>query len=258
MNISKNQSTVTEYFSKNPFEYAEHYKKETPEGYSFRIRKEQLLKSLGGGNGAVLDIGCGPAVMTKEITDLGWKYVGIDISLAMIEEAKKRTEELPWVHFQVGTVEHIASENESFDVVVAMGLVEYVDDDEIAIREMSRVLKNGGKLIVSLPNRFSPVRLWDRHVLTPIAKFVRLLNGKKTKNIFHREYIPSRYKKLLEKNGFINVRIVAYNIRLLPRPFDGWFPYVSVFLSKTFEWLITTSFWWLATGVNVEATKHLP
>ncbi len=255
METSKNQSIVTDYFSRDPFGYAEHYGKETPEGYSFRMRKERLLESLGKGNGSVLDVGCGPAVMTKEIVSLGWKYVGSDVSEAMIEEAKKRTGVVSNVDFQVGVVEHIMSADNTFDAVVAMGLVEYVDDDVVAIKEMHRVLKNGGRIFVSIPNIFSPVRFWDKYILTPIARTIRLVSGKKTKNIFHREYVPSNYKKLLEKNGFNNVKIVAYNMRLIPRPFDGWLPVFSVAISRSFEWLIKTPFWWLATAVNVEATK---
>lgn len=254
--MTQEQSIVTTYFSKDPYSYAEHYGKETPEGYSFRVRKERLLESLGKGTGAVLDIGCGPAVMTKEIVDGGWTYVGIDVSEAMIDEARKRSEGTARALFQVGTVEHIASESASFDAVVAMGLVEYVEDDVAAIKEMHRVLKKEGKLFVSLPNVYSPVRMWDKYILTPLARLIRLFTKKQTKNIIHREYAPAGYCQLLQEHGFINTKIVAYNMRLIPRPFDMWFPRLSVRISTWCEVLRNTPLWWLATGVNIEATKE--
>lgn len=74
--------------------------------------------------------------------------------------------------------------------------------------------------------------------------------------IFHREYIDSSYCKLLQKNSFENIKVVTYNMRLLPRPFDDWFPSSLVFISKNFEGLTRTFLWWLATGVNIEATKR--
>ncbi len=243
---------VAEHFSIDPAKYAGSYKQLTAEGYSFRVRMYRLLELLGKGVGRVLDIGCGPAVMTKEITDCGWKYDGIDISEAMIEQAKKIA---PNASFSVGTVEKIGAQSETYDAVVAMGLVEYVVDDAAAIQEMSRVLKKDGRLLVSLPNWWSPLRKWDAYIIAPIGKLIRQRRGSNKSHVFHREYTARGYSKLLTENGFSVERVVYYNFRLLPRPFDYWFPKLSVLSAKVLEPLRFTPLRFWGTAFIIEATK---
>ncbi len=246
------EKTARNYFSLNPKEYADSYSKETAEGYSFRVRKDRVLELLGYGPGRVLDIGCGPAVMTKEITDRGFTYDGIDISEVMIGEAKKK---FPAASFSVGAVENISAPNNAYDVIVAMGLVEYVTDDSAAIREMQRVLKPGGRLLVSLPNWWSPMRMWDRLIIALLGSFIRRFRQKLGENIFHREYRPHAYMKTLEKEGFTIKNPTAYNFRILPRPFDYWFPKLSIITATLLEPLRLTPLRFLGTGVILEAVR---
>ncbi len=248
------QDNVTEYFSRDPNNYAKEYGRETAEGYSFRIRKVRLLEMLSKGTGKVLDIGCGPAVMTKEIIDLGWTYDGIDISDSMIREAQKQFLN-PKAHFSVGNVNKLNTPDNTYDAIIAMGLVEYLEDDERAILEMKRVLKPSGRVLISLPNWWSPARMWDRWILAPVSRNIKKMLGKEIKQFPQREYRPGAYGKLLEKNGFGDIRIVAYNFRVVPRPFDLWLGRFSVLISKILEPLRKTPLWFLGTGVIIEAKK---
>lgn len=242
-----------EYFSLNPAQYAKSYSEETAEGYSFRIRKERLLELLGKGPGRVLDIGCGPAVMTKDIIDLGWTYEGTDISDAMVHEAKKK---FPDISFSIGVVENIPVSAETYDSVVAMGLVEYVEDDERAIREVARVLKPSGRFFVSLPNWWSPARVWDRVAIAPIGKFIRLLTKRSKPNVFHREYRSAEYAALLKKNGFSVKKTIYYNFRVLPRPLDYWFPTLATLSARLLEPLRATPLRFIGTGFIIEAVRR--
>ena len=249
------QNKVTEYFGQNPAGYAKEYDQETPEGYSFRVRRERLLELLGSSTDKILDIGCGPAVMTKEVVNLGWDYTGIDISDKMIEEAKQKFPNNPRVKFEIGSVEKINSPDNNYAAIIAMGLVEYLEDDVQAIVEMRRVLRPGGKLLVSLPNWWSPMRMWDRCLFAPISRFIKKLFGRESKKFYQKEFRPGQYRKLLIRNGFKPVKTIAYNFRLLPKPLDLWLPSLSVRLSKIFEWLHRTPLWFLGTGVIIEAQK---
>lgn len=246
------QIAVTNYFNANPAGYARDYEAETSVGYSFRVRRARLLELLGRGAGRVLDIGCGPGVMAQEILARGWEYVGRDLAPAMIDEARRRFANDARATFAVGSAEHSDAPDRSFDVVVAMGLVEYVADDALALREMHRVLKPGGLLLVSLPNWWSPARMWDRWVLSPAA---RLLGRKARTSVRHREYRPAAYRAALRENGFLPDKTVAYNFRVIPRPFDRWFGHLSARVAAALEGLRHSYFWWIATGVIVAAKK---
>lgn len=255
MNTFENQQQkVTEHFGSDPKEYADKYSNTTQEGYSFLSRRKRLEERLGRGTGRVLDIGCGPGVMTKQIRDLGWTYMGIDISKEMIELAVKRFDHDSSTQFKVGPVENIEEEDNSFDVVVAMGLVEYVANDEAVIQEVKRVLKPGGLFIVSLPNWWSPVRLWDRLILKPFIYLKRRFITKKEVGVLHREYVLGSYKNLLKQNNFEVECVDFYNFRVVPRPFDYIFPRMSIFLAGLFEplrkVLILRN---IGTGINISA-----
>ena len=247
---------VISFFNQNPAGYATKYGEQTAEGYAFRVRKNNLLEILGAGNGKILDIGCGPGVMTKDIANLGWTYFGSDLSPAMIQQAQLVYGNSSQISFKVGPVEKIDFPDNYFDVVVAMGLVEYLEDEVIALKEILRVLKKNGRIIVSIPNWWSPARMWDRWLITPAAKIWRLLTDKgPSTKLKHREYKVENYKKFLRNSGFEPLRIASYNYRIMPRPFDYWFPILAV---KTASWFEKTfspqlSFW--GTSINVEAKK---
>ena len=251
------QQAVTTDCDADPKGYVSSYVGETAVGYSFRVRRERLLEMLGEGNGEVLDIGCGPGVMTAEILARGWRWTGIDIAPKMIETTLERFGADARVKALVGGVEQIPTESNRFEVVIAMGLVEYLPDDATVVREMARVLKPGGRLFVSLPNWWSPVRMWDRWIIRPLATAARIFGRRGGRaGVYSAEYRPAEYRALLAREGLEPLRTIAYNMRLLPRPFDFWFPRLSVRIATVLEKIHRGPLWWLATGVIVEAKKR--
>ena len=211
----------------------------------------------------MLDIGCGPGVMTAEIAARGWEYYGVDLSPQMIAVATAKFANRPGINFAVGAVEKLNFPDRHFDVVVAMGLVEYLADEAAALREIGRVLKPAspagrpdGILLVSIPNWWSPARMWDRWLLTPLAQLWRHLarRGPSTK-LKHREYKLAAYRRFLSRHGFQTIDWQAYNFRLLPRPFDFWFPRLAVATASWLEKHLPRASRFLATGLNLKVRK---
>lgn len=254
--LINNPDEVRDYFSADPRGYAASYGAPTAVGHSFRVRRERLRELLGRGSGRLLDIGCGPGVMTAEILALGWRYDGVDVAEAMIAEARAKFAAEPRANFFVAKVEAIPQPDATYEAVVAMGLVEYLTDDALALREIARVLRPGGRLLISLPNWWSPVRAWDRSLLVPLARAARRLLGKaRPISVRHREYRPAAYLALARQCGFRRGQVVAYNFRILPRPLDSLFPRLAVGSASALERLRRTPLWFLATGVIVELHK---
>jgi 2-polyprenyl-6-hydroxyphenyl methylase/3-demethylubiquinone-9 3-methyltransferase len=247
---------VINYFNRDPGNYAAEYDALTAEGYSFRVRKQSLLVMLGSGSGRVLDIGCGPGVMSEEIAKQGWEYWGMDFSPEMIAVARKKFSERERFHFSVGQAEKTGFPENYFEAVVAMGLVEYLDDETAAVQEIRRVLKPNGILIVSLPNWWSPMRMWDRWLLTPFAWLVRLLTRRPpSTKLIHREYRLSAYRKFLREHGFETLEWQTTNYRIIPRPFDFWFPRLAVWTASWLERHLPAFCWFLGTSINLKACR---
>jgi SAM-dependent methyltransferase len=102
----------------------------------------------------VLDVGCGAGVDTLISgmrTGPSGKVVGIDLTPAMLEKAKKNLSmtDLKNVRFEEGSVENLPFADEEFDVVTSNGALNLVPDKSRAFGEIYRVLKPGGRLMVA-------------------------------------------------------------------------------------------------------------
>jgi ubiquinone/menaquinone biosynthesis C-methylase UbiE len=103
---------------------------------------------------AVLDIGCGVGVDTilaAMMTGSDGKVVGVDIVPEMLQraEANLKRVDLHHVTFQSATGEHLPFPDEKFDVVISNGVINLIPDKDAAMREILRVLKAGGRLMIA-------------------------------------------------------------------------------------------------------------
>lgn len=96
----------------------------------------------------VLDIGTSTGTNLRMLAELGFRNVqGLDLSPAAISYcAEKGLGEVA-----LGDVCNIPFEDGTFDLVLATDIIEHVDDDAKALSEMRRVLKPGGKVIITVP-----------------------------------------------------------------------------------------------------------
>jgi len=95
---------------------------------------------------AILDAGCGTGLMLMEMQHLG-RTEGVDISKEALAFCRERGLD----NVREASVLSLPFEQESFDVVTALDVVEHLDDDTGALREWSRVLKPGGRVFIFVP-----------------------------------------------------------------------------------------------------------
>jgi ubiquinone/menaquinone biosynthesis C-methylase UbiE len=98
----------------------------------------------------VLSVGCGPGVIIREVCalDHSIRATGLDISEARLQEAKQRNRENARAHFIRGDAQAMDFAANRFDLVYSRMLLEYVKDKERAVREMARVCKRGGTVLL--------------------------------------------------------------------------------------------------------------
>jgi len=102
----------------------------------------------------IIDIGCGGGLMAEPFARMGASITAIDaseknITVAKIHAKKSGLE----INYRVNAAEEIALENEKYDVVLALEVIEHVADAESFIKSCSALLKPNGLLFVATINR---------------------------------------------------------------------------------------------------------
>lgn len=95
---------------------------------------------------SILSVGCGPAVIEKELQEKGFDVTGLDVSKEALQGAPDSIRKV------VGSAERMEFESNSFDAIIYVASLQFISNYEKALREAARVLKPNGKLIVMLLN----------------------------------------------------------------------------------------------------------
>ncbi len=129
-----------------------------------QLSKNNLLEHLaryglaeGNNDQTVLDIGCGSGHGSNLLAGKFKKVFGVDVSAEAIEYAKKNWQ-LNNIEFAVGSGTEIPFPGGQFDIVVAYEVFEHICDWQKFLSEIKRVLKPGGLVYISTPNKtlYSP------------------------------------------------------------------------------------------------------
>jgi SAM-dependent methyltransferase len=145
----------------------------------------------------VVDCACGDGSCADLLSPSASWIHGFDLSAAAVETAQRRA--LPNTTFAIADAGDLPLPDDSADVYVALETIEHLDDAEGFLREAARVLKRGGTLICSTP---------DRDVYSPGSA-----PGDTPWNRFHvREYTQPEFVSLLE-GFFAQITLFGQNAK---------------------------------------------
>lgn len=185
---------------------------------------DEISAALGTAEGTtLLDAGCGSCWHAMRLADRGYDVTAIDYSDHVIREAKDRVESLGYqdkIMVQKNDLLDLSFEDESFDYVFCWGVLMHIPDIRRAISELSRVVKPGGKLVISEVNMNSVeivasqrLRSWlgNSHITSRIkeegietwaeTKSGRLLSRRANVPWMIREFAQHRFRLLKRKPG---------------------------------------------------------
>jgi len=116
----------------------------------------------------ILDVGCGEGTRLNILLPLKKSGWGIDPSEKAINMGKIQ---YPRLHFRVGKGESLPYPDNQFDLVYSAFAIEHCQDPQNFIREMIRVSKLGGHIVILAPNYGAPNRRSPNSVENPYNKF---------------------------------------------------------------------------------------
>lgn len=254
---------VVRFFDARARDYDREYSDETPAGYALRVRRAKIMRLFDQDGGRVLDVGCGPGMMASEALDRGCSFWGIDPAAGMISICRERYRGQTRATFLVGGAEQLPVGPEFFDAVICMGVIDALRDREAAVREMLRVLRPGGTLLLTFTNSRSPYSVWKKDVFYPLVtmyhrikarrgrgpKAMRL--GGKTRAL----YSERQARALIESLGARVVETVPYYFNLFLSPLDEIVPKPALAVNRWLEESGLPLPGWMASGFIVKARK---
>lgn len=123
----------------------------------FALRRRFLLEHVAAGE-RVLDVGCGEGRFASELARVGVRVVGVDVAEEPLRRARGRDPDLDLRLMEADGPWPI--EDASFDAVWAGETIEHVADTVGWLSELRRVLRPGGRLLLSTPDHGRPRMLW--------------------------------------------------------------------------------------------------
>lgn len=256
---SSQSALVRDKFDAHASDYTAWYEGETFSAGAFRRRRELTLEILGLlPPGRVLDIGCGPGVLVTGLLAQGHEVCGVDFAPAMIEQCRATFASEPRAHFAVGAIEALDFADDTFDAITCLGVVEYLDDDRAALRELHRVLRPGGLAVITCPHYWAPWRRWDALYWGMVQPLRSLMGRAPYSLVSHREYRESEYRALLTEHGFSIEDVAYYGFGLVPTPFDRKLPRLHANLARYLESQARGPLQKLGMGFNITVRKGPP
>jgi len=231
--------------------------------YNFVVRQqrvEELSEPFVGPGARVLDVGCGTGISAPYYIAKGCTYQGFDISPQMVEQARER-EPNERASFAVGDIEAgLPLANGSFDLVIALGLLEYLDALDKTAAELARAVRPGGTLIVSVPQRwcFNHVA---KSLLSPLVTnawaVVKRLRGNSLERhtVRHLRFTPGQLEGLFANQGCSKTGQAYYNLEVLFYPFHRMMPGLSYRIKRRVEHRQNTWMHVFATGYIIRCQK---
>jgi trans-aconitate methyltransferase len=171
------------------------------------------------GDEHILDLGCGDGKVTAELAAAvpRGSVTGADVSPAMVEFAKKTfpPEKISNLRFRAMDARKLKFERQ-FDLVFSNAALHWVDDHEAILRGAARILKSGGRLVISCGGKGNAHDVFL--ALRPEMRLKRWCEFFRKMPMPYFFYAPADYEKWLPKYGFkINT------IKLTPKDvsYDG-------------------------------------
>jgi len=236
--MKKLKNKAEAYFENNAMRYKEdHYLRD--EFHPKWVRHKKILELINefepSTESNILDIGCGPGFLALDLAKMGYKGCGMDTSKKMISLSSdlfNKSNISNW-NFVIGDAENTGLKNEEFDCIVASGVIEYMNEDYKMLKEMSRILKPNGFLIINVTNKlgYSTSLNAITNTIKKIPYVMKILSiirkyildaeyGADNLGFAPRKHFLFKFKRSLKDTGFTIQKNIHHDFSLLPAPFS--------------------------------------
>jgi ubiquinone/menaquinone biosynthesis C-methylase UbiE len=160
-----------------------------------RLRANKIMKNIPPNSIRMLDAGFGTGIYSFVLSDRVRNIDAVDLDRNKVDRARMLG---PFsnIHFQVMNLTNLRFSDCTFDLIICSDVLEHIQDDELAFFELSRVLKRGGTLLITVPF----------HSESNVSAYTRFYHERSG-------YTASRIRDLCQKSGLIVKKEELYSYR---------------------------------------------
>jgi SAM-dependent methyltransferase len=178
------QNLVTAHFDATTPEWEEVYTRQGVYATAYQLRMATVLSLLDNLSLPVdsrcLEIGCGPGLTTIALAERGYVVNAIDPVKAMVRRTQQRAIEARLgdrIFAGVGDVHNLSFPDSKFDLVLMIGVTEWLKDLRKPLQEVSRILKPGAYVIIACDNKWALHKFIDPLLNPAFAPLRRTLRN---------------------------------------------------------------------------------
>lgn len=228
-------STSAPYFDQRAATYDAAHDRPGPAREALRSRMVATLELLGDEPGEVLDAGMGPGRLCEALCARGWRVSGVDPAPGRVARARAR---LPDAvdRLHEGRLEALPFPDASFDAVVSTGAIEYAADRAAAVSELARVLRPGGRAIVTAPNQWALYAFWCTLIAYPGTRVAHRALGRPGHGMPRGPRLwPSSLTRMLLQAGLVPEARRYTSPLIVPPPLDRAAPRLAARLAAAID-----------------------
>ena len=225
---SSNKENITKDFDNKKLTYFEKNYSNKAKNTLRRIRLSKINSNIDIKRkyNKVLDVGCGTAILYKELLNIANEYHALDLVQSNLDNIGLNNinkDNIKFIHCDIDSY----NTTDKFDLIICSGSLEYSVEPLQNLSKLLTYLNKNGVFIASFPNRNNLYRIWSEYVYKYLSIIINILKGKIIFRYKRNLFTQKQIKSTLKEFQFQSVKFDYFGLKIILQPFDKLFKHVD-------------------------------